>query len=220
MKTLKELNKELDAFNATLNDENEDTPELLAEQERLLNAIIAAEAADLARCRPKNLLAHFDKRAPGQHMTGKGLSKAALIARSTPCRRIAAPEPDPTHPPLPRPRPSARRVCHRAWPRRTRATQEIARGGLRAPYTLEQVEKVVGREPDPHLSPRFDTTRMLSAPASRSRLSPPSMASPSPPHTQRTRAALRSRGPNCFVSLATASRATSCSLSKSTGCRV
>ena len=26
--------------------------------------------------------------------------------------------------------------------------------------------------------------------------------------------------PNCFVSLATASRATSCSLSKSTGCRV
>ena len=47
MKTLKELNEELDAFNATLNDENEDTPELLAEQERLLNAIIAAEAADL-----------------------------------------------------------------------------------------------------------------------------------------------------------------------------
>ena len=35
MKTLKELNEELDAFNATLNDENEDTPELLAEQERL-----------------------------------------------------------------------------------------------------------------------------------------------------------------------------------------
>jgi hypothetical protein len=27
MKTLKELNEELDAFNATLNDENEDTPE-------------------------------------------------------------------------------------------------------------------------------------------------------------------------------------------------
>ena len=39
MKTLKELNEELDAFNATLNDENEDTPELLAEQERLLNAV-------------------------------------------------------------------------------------------------------------------------------------------------------------------------------------
>ena len=35
MKTLTELNEELDAFNATLNDENEDTPELLAEQERL-----------------------------------------------------------------------------------------------------------------------------------------------------------------------------------------
>jgi hypothetical protein len=31
MKTLKELNEELDAFNATLNDEKEDTPEILAE---------------------------------------------------------------------------------------------------------------------------------------------------------------------------------------------
>jgi hypothetical protein len=30
-KTLAQLNEELDAFNATLNDENEDTPELLAE---------------------------------------------------------------------------------------------------------------------------------------------------------------------------------------------
>ena len=47
MKTLTELNEELDAFNATLNDENEDTPELLAEQERLFAAIAAAEAADL-----------------------------------------------------------------------------------------------------------------------------------------------------------------------------
>ena len=37
MKTLTELNAELDAFNATLNDENEDTPELLAEQERLFD---------------------------------------------------------------------------------------------------------------------------------------------------------------------------------------
>ena len=47
MKTSKELNEELDAFNATLNDENEDTPELLADQERLLNSVTAAEAADL-----------------------------------------------------------------------------------------------------------------------------------------------------------------------------
>ena len=38
-KTLADLNAELDAFNATLNDENEDTPELLAEQERLFAAI-------------------------------------------------------------------------------------------------------------------------------------------------------------------------------------
>ena len=80
MKTLKELNEELEAFNATLNDENEDTPELLAEQERLLNAIIAAEAADLPSLSAKELVAHFAKRAPGQHLP-KGLSKAALIAR-------------------------------------------------------------------------------------------------------------------------------------------
>ena len=55
MKILKELNEELDAFNATLNDENEDTPELLAEQERLLNAIIATEAADLGALSAKEL---------------------------------------------------------------------------------------------------------------------------------------------------------------------
>ena len=106
MKTLKELNEELDAFNATLNDENEDTPELLAEQERLLNAIIAAEAADLGRAvgqrtdRPLRISA-----LPGNTWR-KGLSKAALIAKI----KALPPLMQPTrrrHPPLPSPRPSA-----------------------------------------------------------------------------------------------------------------
>jgi len=48
MKTLQELRDEIDAFNDTLNEDNEDTPGTLAEQERLLAAITAAEAADLA----------------------------------------------------------------------------------------------------------------------------------------------------------------------------
>ena len=33
-------------FNLTLSEDNEDTPELLLEQERLIAAVIAAEAAD------------------------------------------------------------------------------------------------------------------------------------------------------------------------------
>jgi hypothetical protein len=68
MKTLKELNAELDAFNATLNDENEDTPEILAEQERLLNAVTAAEAAELGALSAKHLIAHFTKRAPSERL--------------------------------------------------------------------------------------------------------------------------------------------------------
>ena len=94
MKILKELNEELDAFNATLDDENEDTPELLAEQERLLNAIIAAEAADLTALSAKELTAHFQKRAPGQHLP-KGLSKAAIIARINALPPLSPPEPTP-----------------------------------------------------------------------------------------------------------------------------
>ena len=91
---LKRLNEELDAFNATLNDENEDTPELLAEQERLLNAVIAAEAADLTALSAKELVAHHAKRAPGQHLP-KGLAKPAIIARITKLPPLAAPEPTP-----------------------------------------------------------------------------------------------------------------------------
>src|ERR1700733_4009173 len=93
--TLKQLYEELDAFNATLNDENEDTPELLAEQERLLNAIIAAEAADLTALSAKELIAHFNKRAPGQHLP-KGLAKSAIITRINALPPLAAPAAAPT----------------------------------------------------------------------------------------------------------------------------
>ena len=89
MKTLKELNEELDAFNATLNDENEDTPELLAEQERLLNAIIAAEAADLAALSAKELIAHFQQARSGRHILPKGCPRPRSSPRSTPCRPCA-----------------------------------------------------------------------------------------------------------------------------------
>jgi hypothetical protein len=112
--TLKQLYQELDAFNATLNDENEDTPELLAEQERLLNAIIAAEAAALPTLSAKELLAHFNKRAPGEHLA-KGLSKAALIAKINSLPPLAAPEPQPEPTPTPaaepEPTPQSRPRC-------------------------------------------------------------------------------------------------------------
>jgi hypothetical protein len=90
MKTLKELNEELDDFIATLNDENEDTPELLAEQERLLNAIIAAEAADLGALSVKELVAHFAKRAPGQHLAGVAAFRARKRERVRPVMRAIA----------------------------------------------------------------------------------------------------------------------------------
>ena len=105
MKTLKELNEELDAFNATLNDETDDSPEILAEQERLLNAIIAAEAADLAALSVKHLLAHFNKRAPSEHMPSWKGSKAALIAKIEALPPLAAPEPPAAAEPEPTPQP-------------------------------------------------------------------------------------------------------------------
>jgi hypothetical protein len=148
MKTLKELNEELDAFNATLNDENEDTPELLAEQQRLLNAIIAAEAADLAALSTKQLLAHFTKRAPDKALA-KGLSKAQLIAKIEALPPLAAPEPDPT----PYPTPAAGgepeafsagsyAAAHGLDGRELR--KKLRAAGLKAPYSPADVEKVVG----------------------------------------------------------------------------
>jgi hypothetical protein len=141
MKTLKELNEELDAFNATLNDENEDTPELLAEQERLLNAIIAAEAADLGALSTKELLAHFTKRAPGQHLP-KGLAKSAIIDRITKLPPVAAPEPTPAAEPTPESFSVAGYAKDHGLDGRE-IRKKLRAAGLRAPYTLEQVEKVV-----------------------------------------------------------------------------
>jgi hypothetical protein len=141
MKILKKLNEELDAFNATLNDENEDTPELLAEQERLLNAVTAAEAADLGALSAKQLIAHFVKRAPSEHLA-KGLSKAALIAKITklpPLDAPPTPEPTPAEP-MPFSVASYAKV-HGLDARELR--KKLRATGLRAPYSLEQVQKVM-----------------------------------------------------------------------------
>jgi hypothetical protein len=147
MKNLKELNEELDAFNATLNDENEDTPELLAEQERLLNAIIAAEGADLGALSAKQLLAHFAKRAPGEHLA-KGLSKGALIAK---INQLPPLEPTPATEPTPTPAAGGEpeafsaasyAAAHGLDGRELR--KKLRAAGLKAPYTLADVEKVVG----------------------------------------------------------------------------
>lgn len=145
MKTLTQLNEELDAFNATLNDENEDTPELLAEQERLFAEIAAAEAATLSTLSAKELVAHFQKRAPGQHLP-KGLSKAAIIARINALPPLAAPEPTPAPAAEPTPTPESFSVAgyaaaHGLDGRELR--KKLRASGLRAPYTLEQVTAVV-----------------------------------------------------------------------------
>jgi hypothetical protein len=78
MTALKQLYQELDALNATMNDETDDSPEILAEQERLFDAITAAEAADLPALSAKELLAHFNKRSAEALTAWKG-SKAQLV---------------------------------------------------------------------------------------------------------------------------------------------
>jgi hypothetical protein len=136
MKTLKELNEELDAFNVTLNDENEDTPELLAEQERLLNAIIAAEAADLPSLPVKALVAHFNKRAPEQFLSVWKGSKAALIAKIEALPPLSPP---------PQPEPEAFSVASYARTHGLDARElrkKLRADGLKAPYSLSDVEKV------------------------------------------------------------------------------
>ena len=145
MKTLKELNEELDAFNATLDDENEDTPELLAEQERLLNAIIAAEAADLGALSAKQLLVHFNKRAPSEHMTAWKGSKTALIAKIEALPLVPAPVPDPTPAAAGEPEAfsaASYAAAHGLDGRELR--KKLRAAGLKAPYSLADVEKVVG----------------------------------------------------------------------------
>ena len=94
MTNLANLYAELDALNNLMNDETDDSPEILVEQERLLNAIIATEAADLPSLSAKELTAHFQKRAPGQHLP-KGLAKSALIARIAKLPPLSPPEPTP-----------------------------------------------------------------------------------------------------------------------------
>jgi hypothetical protein len=136
---LSHLIQELDAFNATLNDENEDTPELLATQERLFAEIAGAEAATLSTLSAKELTAHFQKRAPGQHLP-KWLAKAALIARINALPLLE---------PIPTPAPTAETefsvaayaTAHGLDGRELR--KKLRASGLRAPYTLEQVEKAV-----------------------------------------------------------------------------
>ena len=127
-----------------MNDENEDTPELLAEQERLLNAVIAAEALT-RRAVGQGLLVHSNKRAPSEHMTAWKGSKARSSPRSA-LPPFAAPEPDARS--APGPTPAAEAFSVPATPPRMASTgascaRNCARG-LRAPYTLAQVEKVVG----------------------------------------------------------------------------
>ena len=127
---LKRTERRTGRIQLDVNDENEDTPELLAEQERLLNAIIAAEAADLAALSAKALIAHFNKRAPGEHLA-KGLSKAALIAKINSLPPLAAPEPTPTPAAEPEPTPcrgrfQCRWIRRSAWPRRAGVAQEAS----------------------------------------------------------------------------------------------
>jgi hypothetical protein len=139
MKTLKELNEELDAFHLTLNDENEDTPELLlAEQSRLFAEIAAAEAADLPSLSAKALISHFQRRAPGQ-TSPKGLAKAALIARIN-----ALPPLEPT--PVDTSTPDTFTVA--GWAKANgkdgrEVRKALRASGLKAPYTLEQVIAVL-----------------------------------------------------------------------------
>jgi hypothetical protein len=140
MKTLKELNEELDTLNLTMNDETDDSAELLAEQERLLNAIIAAEAADLGALSAKQLLAHFQKRAPGQHLP-KGLAKAAIIAKINSLPALAAPDPTPAAEPPAAFSVASYAAAHGLDGRELR--KKLRASGLRAPYSLADVEKVV-----------------------------------------------------------------------------
>jgi cell division septation protein DedD len=147
MITLPQLNAELDALNKTMNDETDDSPKILAEQERLLTAIIAAEAADLLSLSAKALIAHFAKRAPGEPLA-KGLSKAALIAKINSLPPLAAPEPEPTPEPTPAAAAepetfsvAAYAAAHGLDGREIR--KKLRAAGKRAPYALSDVEAVV-----------------------------------------------------------------------------
>jgi cell division septation protein DedD len=138
--TLKQANDALDAFNLTLSEDNEDTPETLAEQLKLIDAVTAAEAADLPSLSTKQLVAHWNNRAP-EHLTAWKGSKAALIAK---IEALPPLTPEPT-PPAAEPESfsvAAYALSHGLDARELR--KKLRASGLRAPHTLEQVEKVVG----------------------------------------------------------------------------
>jgi hypothetical protein len=130
-----------------LSEDNEDTPQTLAEQLKLLDAVIAAEAADLAALSAKELLAHWNKRAPSVHLTAWKGSKAQLIAKIKALPPFVASEPEAISAPGPTPAAESFSVAgyaaaHGLDGRELR--KKLRASGLRAPYTLEQVEKVVG----------------------------------------------------------------------------
>jgi hypothetical protein len=87
------------------------------------------------------MVAHFVKRAPGEHLA-KGLSKAALIAKINALPPLAAPPtPEPTPPAAEPFTVASYAAAHGLNPRELR--QKLRAAGLKAPYTLEQVEKVM-----------------------------------------------------------------------------
>jgi hypothetical protein len=92
MTPLTDLYAPLDAFNATMNDETDDSPQMLAEQERLFALIAHAEAADLTALSATQLASHYAARTNGKEMP-KGMSKAAMIARIEQLPPLPAPAP-------------------------------------------------------------------------------------------------------------------------------
>ena len=92
----------------------------------------------------KQLLAHFNKRAPEQFIAAWKGSKVALIAKIEALPPLAAPEPTPT--PAAELTPESFSVAayakqHNLDGRELR--KQLRAAGLRAPYTLEQVTAVV-----------------------------------------------------------------------------
>jgi cell division septation protein DedD len=114
MKTLKELNEELDALNNLMNDETDDSPEILAEQERLLNAIAALKAANAAK---------------------------AAKAKAAKAKPQPTPTPEPAPTPAAEAAEFSVAAYARAHGLDARELRKKLRAsGLRAPYSLEQVK--------------------------------------------------------------------------------
>jgi hypothetical protein len=138
---LKQANDALDTFNLTLSEDNEDTPQTLAEQLKLFDAVIAAEAADLAALSAKELLAHWNKRAPSEHLTAWKGSKAQLIAKIEALPPFVASEPEPTPAAAAEPETfsvAAYAAAHGLDGRDLR--KKLRAAGKRAPYSRADVE--------------------------------------------------------------------------------